>query len=561
MSKKICIISANCQGAYLQELLKASAQFDGSYEIHYYVNYNREVVPDEMLGQCALLIYQPLSGKWGDLSAERLTGKVPPDCKKIAISYITSQLYWPFMASDPRNSPDDAYPFGQFPYGDSQLQELSQQGLDADAVIERYLNDSFIDSVYSPESVISRYEAEQKDLECRRDQKLLDFIMENYRKVKLFESFNHPSRVLCIYQTNDLLAKLGMAALEEAHTPTLEYLKGYEQPIHPVVAKRLGLEFECETSTAYRIWGKPMSFLEFTRAYVEWDIAAIGKIQMPPRKVEIPAGAASGWYQSLPKDMQNPERQILFVHIPKSAGSSLNKMLMDAYGLPADYPHYNSTVLLIQEPLRLQLPMIMGHVHYDIAQTLLASPTIFTFLREPVERTISAFEFMKANPETWVGELAQGTITEFFGHEAVLQNESNMQTRMIGHEIPFPQLWHDYVAGKVTAEQYFVNIQRCMNQPPTRKTLDVAKRRLESMAFFGFTETFAEDVEVLFQILGRPCPKVVRTNITPPEFQARNTYTPAEIDMIISANEYDIELYEFAKSLRQSSPVKAMAGI
>jgi hypothetical protein len=554
MNRKICIISANCQGAYLKELLRASPQFDETYEIHYYVNYNREVVPDEMLAQCSLLIYQPLTEKWGELSADRLTSIVPADCHKIAVTYLTSQLYWPFTADDGRNTPDETYPFGQFPYGDSLLQELIGQGLDPDAVMDRYLQEEFIDSVFSPELVISSYVEEQADLESRRDQKLLDFIMENFRKVKLFESFNHPSRVLCIYQANDLLEKIGMLPLEEADIPTLGYLKGYEQPIHPLVADRLGLEFECENSTHYQIWGKPMGFLEYTRAYIEWDVASIGKIQVEPKKVVIPAGQASDWYGSLPKELQHPERQIFFVHIPKSAGSSLNQMLMEAYALPADYPHYNSTILLIKDPLRLKLPLLLGHIHYEVANTLLAPPTIFTFLREPIERTISAFEFMKANPETWLGQLAQGTISDFLNHEAVFQNENNVQTRMIGHEIPFPRLWDAYREGRLTAEQYFSNIQISMNQPATQKTLDLAKRRLESMAFFGFTETFGEDVEKLFQILGKTCPEVVRANITPEKFRTRDTCSEAEMDLILSANEYDIQLYEFAKSLRQTSP-------
>ena len=547
MNKNICIIAANCQGAYLKALLSNSPEFDARYEVSYFVNYNHKTVPIPLLKQCKLLIYQPLGPKWGDLATPKLLNRVGPDCTSISVNYLTFPVYWPFMAADSRNSPDTDYPFGQFPYGDSLVIEMLQNPTPPDEILARYLDRKFMGSRISPDAILESYVEKQRDLEERRDQKVLDYVVANFRNIKLFETFNHPSKPLCIYQANDILARLGMAPLNLETIPDLPYLQDNQQPIHPMVAEAFGLRFGCGTGTRYNIWKKPMTFIDYSKAYIEWDLTAIGKqITMGPKQVPLPDPLQSS------TDPSMNQEQLIFLHIPKTAGSSLNKMLSEAYGVEDQYVHYNSTLNLIKDPKRRHRPLILGHIHYDSLQVLSTNRKVITFLREPVARTISAFEFMKSHPETWLGKLAQGSITEFLTHPAVIRSIRDLQTRLLGLKLEFKKLYADLVAGRIDKPHYFARIQAMAQDAVDQESLETAKERLKTLDFVGFTDTFDDDARALFAQLGKPCHQVARTNQTIAKFKKRDQYTEEEITLVRSLNSLDIQLYDFAKELRRS---------
>lgn len=554
MKKQTCIIAANCQGAYLKALLASSPEFNERYEIHYFVNYNHELVPMPLLKSCALLIYQPLGPKWGDLASGKLLARVPQDCRTISVNYLTFPVYWPFATADARNTQNDAYPFGQFPYGDSLVTDMLAAGTPAETIIARLNERAFMASKVVPDDIINSYIAKQRDLEERRDQKVLDFVMANFRRMRIFETFNHPARPLCIFQADDILARLGMEPLKPSAVPPLTYLQDNQQPIHPVVAELLGLEFECLPATRYNIWRKPMTFDEYTRAYVHWDVSAIGsQITMAPKKPSAPAPAPPN------NDPTMNIEQVVHLHIPKTAGSSLNKMLSEAYGTTESYIHYNSTLNLVKDPRRRTHPLILGHVHYDCLKLLSPNRKVFTFLREPVARTLSAFEFMKSHPETWLGKLAQGTITEFLTHPAVGRSIRDVQTRLLGLPIDFDKLYNEFTSGRIDQSEYYSRIQSLAQEQVDESSLEAAKERLKTLDFIGFTDTFDQDAPALFAILGKPCPPVIRANQTPSQFKKRDKYTEEELALVASLNRLDSQLYAFAKDLAAQRRSQACA--
>lgn len=257
-------------------MMNMHPRFSEEYEIHYFVNYQKQKIPEELYPTCELLIYQPLGKIWDDLCSEVLLSRMPAGCRTISFNYLTFPVYWPFFAQDSRNIRDETYPFGQFPYGDSLVLELKEQGTSDDEILERYFDETYVKSKFDPDSVLEEYIRIQKDLEDRRDQKLLDYVLANYRTSKLFETFNHPTRQLCIYQTNDLLRILGYDPIDEDRVPDLSYLQRNQQPIHPVVASSLGLEFDCDSESIYNAWSVPLTFREYSEAYVRWDTGAIG---------------------------------------------------------------------------------------------------------------------------------------------------------------------------------------------------------------------------------------------------------------------------------------------
>ena len=248
------------------------------------------------------------------------------------------------------------------------------------------------------------------------------------------------------------------------------------------------------------------------------------------------------------------QEQLIFLHIPKTAGTSLNQMLSKAYGVmnpvTGKFIHYNSTLSLIRDARRRERPVILGHIHYEAVKVLSPSRKVITFLRDPVARTISAFEFMKSHPEVWLGKLAQGSITEFLSLPNIAEAFCNSQVRMLGLKLDLLELYADHVTGRLSVEEYFDTIQNLARVPVNMENLEIAKNRLQTLDFVGFTDTFDDDVKKLFALLDKPCSEVARANQTPVQFRKRDKYTEDEIAFVASINSLDSQLYTYAKELR-----------
>lgn len=553
--KRICIISANCQGAYIKTLLNKHEEFSKDFQVLYFVNYNKEIVPKELLNKADILIYQPLSSKWGELSEKYLLEHAIKNPIKIRISYLTFPIYWPFFTHDPRNVNNKNYPFGQFPYGDRFILDLLRKGLEKEKVFEIIKTRQILDKV-DLKKVIENYVNFQKDLESRRDQKLLDFIIENYKKYKLFESYNHPSKVLAVYQVNDILRMLGYRSLKNEEIPSLRSLTLFQQPIHPYIAEALNLEFEADWETEYIIWNKPMKAIDYYKAYIWWDTTSIGI----PREENVSNNAEScgtchisviNTKVSKIKDIKVYKenvigKQVVFIHIPKTGGLSVHKMLSLAMFDVDKYKRFNSLKELVADTNRRLYPLVSGHFFFDAYKILSKEVIIFTFLRDPIKRVISAFEFMKSHPEVWLGELAQGSLRDFLSHPYVQKSINNVQTKLLGFEINFGKYYSQLINKEINQEEYYRIFETFITMEVTEKDLERAKYNLEKLFFVGFTETLSQDVEYLFSKLGLECPNIVYENRTPEHVRNRERYTKDEIALIEELNKYDIELYNYA---------------
>lgn len=552
--KKICVISANCQGAYIKALLCSHKEFSNDFQVLYYVNYKKEVVPKEVLKKTEILIYQPLNEKWGEHSEKYLLENVFQNSFKIKISYLTFPIYWPFFCHDPRNVSNENYPFGQFPYGDKFVLDLLRKNVEKEKILEKIKSREILTKI-NLRKVIEDYINFQKRLESKRDQKLLDFIISNYKKYKLFETYNHPSEILALYQVNDILRILGYRSLKDEEKPNIKNcLELFQQPINPYIAESLGLEFEADWNTKYKIWNKPMTTMEYYRAYVYWDITSIGTPRETSCNIKLSENMHNNVINSNTfkiKDINIYKKtaigkQIVFIHIPKTGGMSIHKMLSRAMFNTDNYMHYNSLLNLIKDSNRRLYPLVSGHFFFDVYKILSKDIIMFTFLRNPITRIISAYEFMKAHPEVWLGKFAQETLTNFLTKDFVRRSVCNLQTKLLGLEINFQTYYSQLINKKITKEEYYNLINSITYLEVTERELERAKQNLEKLFFVGFTETLSSDVKRLFSKLGLNCEEILHENRTPDYVRNRENYSKDEIALIEEYNKYDIELYNYA---------------
>lgn len=549
--KKVCIISANCQGAYIKALLGSHPEFSSDFEIFYFVNYKKERIPVELLKKADVLIYQPLSKKWGELSSEYLEEHAPK-AFKIRIPALTFPVYWPTTtenySEDPRNVVNEEYPFGQFPYVDRYILYLLRQGTDKEEIFRRVCSKDILKFV-DVDKVLEEYIEFQKDIETRRDLKLLDFILDNFRKHKLFETYNHPSKILAFHQVNCLLEKLGYRHLRNNEVTKFEYLSQIQQVIHPHVAEALKLEFEADWGTKYMIWFKSLTALDYYRAYIYWDLTVIGKpeecnltyvklnrvnSQNSPKFVskKFPSIAELELYRK-----NVVEKQLFFIDIPGTNGLYIHRVLSKSLFGIDEYKRFNDTMELIRDCNFRIYPLVSGPLFFDCYKILSKELIIFTFLMNPVQRTISEMESKNLKLE------------DLLSNELTRNSISNIQTKLLGKRIEFNYYYSLYLNGKLTKDAYYQEIAKYQFLEVTEEDFIFAKKVLENLFFFGLVETLDRDIKKLLNILGLGLPKDENKSHEVNVEVDMSKYKEQELTKIKELNKFDMELYNYAKRL------------
>jgi hypothetical protein len=223
-----------------------------------------------------------------------------------------------------------------------------------------------------------------------------------------------------------------------------------------------------------------------------------------------------------------PKPLIIYVHIPKTGGSSVINIFHKIYGMERsvrvkninNQENHNAVEkILLNEPFKYDF--ILGHLgELDFHNLPVERPFYyFTVLRHPAERVISLYHYIRRSETHHRHELFK----QIDNLETALpQLGGNLQTRLISGMPP--------------------------KHEPTQADLEQAKRNLEMLFLFaGVLERFDETLLLLNQMLGWS-----RMFIQPPHLNAtsRNRSTSDEIyKRTIELNALDMELYEFANDL------------
>jgi len=225
---------------------------------------------------------------------------------------------------------------------------------------------------------------------------------------------------------------------------------------------------------------------------------------------------------------------LIFLHIPKAGGNTLKSILNEQYREDErlriyTYPHFSKDKgierlkkLSIEEKSKLKL--IYGHFAFGIHKYLSAEAKYITFLRNPVDRIISHFYYVKKhNVKEHIKNMEGDTFEEYL--EKGLQYElNNGMTRLLCSE---------------------EKIQK--GSTVTRDDLETAKRNIEKyFSFVGVLEEFHKGLMILNNMLGWGNALIYkRKNVT--EHPKREEFPKHVINKIIQMNKLDIELYKYVR--------------
>jgi len=218
------------------------------------------------------------------------------------------------------------------------------------------------------------------------------------------------------------------------------------------------------------------------------------------------------------------ETGIVFLHVPKTGGTSLRRLFElnvpeEARHMPATRAaDYARELRGLAPERKAALRLVAGHMFFGVHELLPGGWRYVTVLRDPVDRCVSLYGYVRRQSEHPDHARAKSCRLEEF------ERGDNTATRFISGI--------GFTPG-----------------PCPRSALDTARANIEQhFLLVGVTERLDDFAATLCQRLGWPLQPLPRENIAPLVSRLGRVSAVAR-EVIESTNRLDTELYRYARSL------------
>ena len=229
---------------------------------------------------------------------------------------------------------------------------------------------------------------------------------------------------------------------------------------------------------------------------------------------------------------------VIFLHLPKTAGTTLNRLIEWEYRLSEMYSidpvlfEWSAAHLRKLPPERLKrIRMFKGHMLFGLHEVLPQRATYITVLRDPVDRVISAFYFMrnyKLHPFYWKLRRKKWTLEDYVRNS----QRDNVQSKI------------------VAGAEY--------EKPCTREIVERAKYNLgHHFSVVGLSARLEESLALMKLRFGWRLSSYSSFNITRSRPKKRDL-PQTTLDLIRQRNAFDMELFACGQEIFEAA-VKANA--
>ncbi len=227
-------------------------------------------------------------------------------------------------------------------------------------------------------------------------------------------------------------------------------------------------------------------------------------------------------------------RPLIFLHMPKAGGTTLEGIIKRQYAGGKSFRFTGSDenaaeFRTLPESERGAFDLLSGHVYFGIHEHVPTPCTYITMLRDPVERVVSLYHYVKRSPGHYLHKFgfADRRDVEDFVRRPITAEIDNWQTRLL-------------------------NPQPATFQPPgsvDEAMLEIAMTNLrDHFAAVGVTGRFDETLVVLARTFGWSDVSYERQNVTENR-QAAEDLPESAVEAILAANRLDAALHKLARSL------------
>lgn len=225
------------------------------------------------------------------------------------------------------------------------------------------------------------------------------------------------------------------------------------------------------------------------------------------------------------------KEDILFLHVPKTAGTTLRNIFYSNYSYLEEDEKYTvrtrkeTNQFASLEQFRLErVKLVVGHFAYGLHDYLYRNFKYVSFIREPVERVLSSYYFSKWN------------VNDDF-YKYINDNNIGPVEFLLSRKYP----WLENGQVKLFSGVKDVSIE-CDDQIYNMAIANIEKDFL----FIGTIENFNESLFILSKYLDWPLQKYETLNVTPQQVKNADI-SSMEKEKIRKLNYYDYKLYAYVQ--------------
>jgi hypothetical protein len=248
-------------------------------------------------------------------------------------------------------------------------------------------------------------------------------------------------------------------------------------------------------------------------------------------------------------------RRLAFIHVPRTGGTAVQHHLESIAGrakvvrveLPPDFLGQLADLRSSQ--------IVLGHFFYPVVR-LLPGAEVATVVRDPVERTISVWEYLQwqtHHPDhRLLASRGIRSIDEFATDGHLAGHVRDNQTWLLGMEYDLEAIVAALEAGEIDLQEARRLAVEAQSVRADAAMLARAKQRLGQMLVVGLTEELPAFARRLERAIGLPPgPALEPYNVIPADTIARReeTYDESTRQGLADLNALDVELYAFAQEL------------
>ncbi len=196
------------------------------------------------------------------------------------------------------------------------------------------------------------------------------------------------------------------------------------------------------------------------------------------------------------------DHRIVFLHIPKCGGTTLHNVLLGWFGAKSVHRERFNNLYSSSVSDLASKKVFSGHFDYFSTHLIPGNKTLVTFMRDPIDRLISLYNFHRAHrvkhpqPFNYISLASELAIDDYF-QQPKLCAASPINNTMVRHLSDLPQTRFEWAPDSPDVAQ---NIEALTEQ---------SIRNLGSFDCVGFLDEYDSSISKIAKVVGKPAPATI----------------------------------------------------
>jgi len=256
---------------------------------------------------------------------------------------------------------------------------------------------------------------------------------------------------------------------------------------------------------------------------------------------------------------RNPAAAVVFLHIPKTAGTAVQTALIPLFPAEQICPeHFQVTIDPLSPEQLSRYRLFSGHFYWDQLDRLPLPQTVFTFLREPRARLLSLYYYFRSHRWSAIEADAPAQLNRRKAKELPIREYLRRDDVSIRLQVD------NVITRRLLGRKYADSSARLLVNDD--QAVELAVEHLKQADAFGLAERSGESVDLIRAATGLNLPRLERLNdlaslektdqFEAVERQSIDDETDAEIRRSVRLDNrvYEWACGEFDKRLRALAP-------